>query len=430
MGLNAPWGHGKTTTINRLEAYIQKDCASIGFIKYDAFKSDYTSDVFVSITSCLTHYLEDCAKNDPDNRASIEGGMKSVLHVGGRVLKSLLKNGMVVGVKVATSGLVDIAGLSEGISDVVDAATKETIENASLYIDTLMQERLTNSNQDQSLIEEFSEKLQCAIAATGKSRLIFVIDELDRCRPSFSVEVLEKIKHFFNVNNVLFVLVYNKQQLEKSISHIYGVEDTNIYLHRFIDLENDLSIKVDEFDMGSIKNYINWVIEEHEFDDDWKRIIKTVLSDGFKITELKLSLRSIGHICSQVASYCLIRKEGAFVYDRHLITTFCMLYVCRPDYYEILQSKALEAFVRSQKGDFTESIGEQRESLQALLSVFSSSEGTIFRQIYEYIAYYLFITNKDGTVIGQAFTNRGFGPDRDAYINKSMSLVSALSIAD
>ena len=39
-------------------------------------------------------------------------------------------------------------------------------------------------------------------------KLVVFIDELDRCRPSFAVELLEIIKHYFNNDKVIFVLFY------------------------------------------------------------------------------------------------------------------------------------------------------------------------------------------------------------------------------
>ena len=69
--------------------------------------------------------------------------------------------------------------------------------------------------------------------------LVFIIDELDRCRPSFSIEVLEKAKHFFNVENIIFVLGADKEQLGSFHKSSIWTIDLNVngYLRRFIDLD-------------------------------------------------------------------------------------------------------------------------------------------------------------------------------------------------
>src|SRR3954466_1508030 len=67
--------------------------------------------------------------------------------------------------------------------------------------------------------------------------LILIIDELDRCRPNFSLQLLERIKHFFSVPNVHFVLGTNLTQLENSIAALYGNGiDTPVYLQKFVHL--------------------------------------------------------------------------------------------------------------------------------------------------------------------------------------------------
>src|SRR5690606_19586965 len=64
----------------------------------------------------------------------------------------------------------------------------------------------------------------------------------DRCRPNYSVKVLECIKHLFSIPNILFVLSIDKMQLQHAINGFYGSDnfDSEEYLRRFIDLEYSL----------------------------------------------------------------------------------------------------------------------------------------------------------------------------------------------
>lgn len=83
-------------------------------------------------------------------------------------------------------------------------------------------------------LEEIISKLQ------GKNIYIFV-DELERCRPIFAIELLEAIKHLFNVKGLVFILGIDRSQLKHTISNIYGCSmDGEGYLRRFIDLELEL----------------------------------------------------------------------------------------------------------------------------------------------------------------------------------------------
>ncbi len=71
----------------------------------------------------------------------------------------------------------------------------------------------------------------------GQKPLIFIVDELDRCRPTFAIETLERIKHLFSIDHVIFVLGIDREQLGHSIQSVYGNIDVDNYLHRFIDLD-------------------------------------------------------------------------------------------------------------------------------------------------------------------------------------------------
>ncbi len=72
--------------------------------------------------------------------------------------------------------------------------------------------------------------------------LIVAIDELDRCRPSCAVELLEVAKHFFSVDRIVFVLAVNRDQLAHSVRALYGSDfDAEGYLRRFFDVDFRLS---------------------------------------------------------------------------------------------------------------------------------------------------------------------------------------------
>ena len=60
------------------------------------------------------------------------------------------------------------------------------------------------------LIHDFLDAL---IRERG-NRLVIFVDELDRCRPIYAVQLLERIKHFFNDERITFVFSVNLVQLQ------------------------------------------------------------------------------------------------------------------------------------------------------------------------------------------------------------------------
>lgn len=87
-----------------------------------------------------------------------------------------------------------------------------------------------------------------------KMRIFIFVDELDRCRPTFAIETLERIKHFFEIENVFFILMQDSEQLSKSVKVLYGNEcDTVGYLRRFIDVEFSFP-EVNNFEIFDLNN--------------------------------------------------------------------------------------------------------------------------------------------------------------------------------
>lgn len=85
---------------------------------------------------------------------------------------------------------------------------------------------------------------QKGLGEGGNGHILIVIDELDRCKPDYAVKVLERIKHFVELENVFFVYCLNKVELCKSIECFYGRKlKSTVYLNKFFDITYDLNIK-------------------------------------------------------------------------------------------------------------------------------------------------------------------------------------------
>lgn len=81
------------------------------------------------------------------------------------------------------------------------------------------------------------------IIVENGQKLVIFIDELDRCKPTFAVEMLESIKHYFEDERIIFVMSVNKSQLIHTISNYYGEGfDSSGYLNKFFDVPLDLPI--------------------------------------------------------------------------------------------------------------------------------------------------------------------------------------------
>ncbi|MGD9712945.1 MAG: P-loop NTPase fold protein [Thermomicrobiales bacterium] len=221
MALDAPWGTGKTTFVRMLEAELIR--SGFACINFNAWQVDYVTDPLVALVSAI----EQVDLKAGDKGAVFREGFKKVSRVTGLVAK----RGAIATAKAITLGALELdaeierlaAELAGGLtSDVVAAFQRE-----------------------RQLLETFRRELESAIGLLAKSEkkgtLIFIVDELDRCRPTFAIELLERIKHLFDVPNIIFLLALDKGQLEASAAKVYGERiDAVEYLRRFIDLEFSL----------------------------------------------------------------------------------------------------------------------------------------------------------------------------------------------
>ncbi len=78
-------------------------------------------------------------------------------------------------------------------------------------------------NEQSAHLNGFRKSLADAAAlelSSSSGPLVFVIDELDRCRPDVALQIIELIKHVFSVDNVCFLLVMNKKLMECSVKSL------------------------------------------------------------------------------------------------------------------------------------------------------------------------------------------------------------------
>ena len=107
------------------------------------------------------------------------------------------------------------------------------------------EERLSRHSEARTSVKRFRKVIQDMAAAlseeNGNRPLMVMIDELDRCRPSYAVELLEVAKHLFSVDHIVFVLAVNCDQLAHSVKALYGNDfDAEGYLRRFFDVDFQL----------------------------------------------------------------------------------------------------------------------------------------------------------------------------------------------
>ena len=219
IGLSGQWGEGKTTFVEMWQKHMEnKNIASIYF---DAFEYDYLEDVFLSLAIEIYNYAKVnglTAQEDYLNKS------KNTYHL----LQAMIAKTSPINIDSSfQEKLVDNDRQLFDIAKIIE-------DNLNFSLDNTFEQALKHKE----VFRDFKKSLsQLATQASNQDMpLVVIIDELDRCKPSFAVEVLEKIKHLFLVEGVIFVLSMHHEQLEESIKKVYGQNiDAHTYLQKFID---------------------------------------------------------------------------------------------------------------------------------------------------------------------------------------------------
>ncbi|HCZ9546601.1 TPA: hypothetical protein O4H68_000048 [Vibrio alginolyticus] len=280
--IDAPWGQGKTTFLRMWEQHLKDN--SVPTLYFNAWENDFTDDAFVSLIGEIGSAIESFGTQENEGKAKeyYEKAKKAGL--------GLVKRSIPVAAKVATGGALDLDKFTEQAL----SAFAESVANDQI-------EKYENSKKTLGKFREHLSDFAVSVSNEESKPLVFIIDELDRCRPTFSIEILEKAKHFFNVPNIIFVLGADKEQLGHSIKAVYGGDiNVNGYLRRFIDFdyllpppEKGKFVKA-LFEKYAFKNYFSTKqANDTRYEGDQALKMFTELFDVYQLT-----LREQTHCCS------------------------------------------------------------------------------------------------------------------------------------
>ena len=216
IAIDAPWGAGKTTFIRMWSQHLRSN--EFPVVSFNAWETDFLDEPFIALSEELSQGVQQYA--DESLSEKIKDVKQMSLEVARRALPGLLR--------LATAGVLDVNPI----------INKEAVEMLS----SIAQERLAAHLATQKSLQDFRNSLEDMAKTLSECNsglpLVVIIDELDRCRPSYATELLEIAKHFFVVNNIVFVLAVNRSELTHSIRALYGEAfDAFGYLRRFFDID-------------------------------------------------------------------------------------------------------------------------------------------------------------------------------------------------
>ena len=212
MSLDGAWGTGKTTFVRMWQQQLNNH--DFKTIYFNAWEHDYMTDPLVALMGELYNL-------SIENKA--EKTFSKVVAEGGKIFSSIFAALGKAAIKKYVGD--EAADIAAGALDETKSIFQKELDKYKEECDSLNAFRTALTDYAESI---FSDK-----------PLVFIVDELDRCNPTYAVKVLERIKHLFAIPHIVFVLAIDKEQLCNSICGFYGSDSINAaeYLRRFIDVE-------------------------------------------------------------------------------------------------------------------------------------------------------------------------------------------------
>ena len=316
VGLHGAWGSGKTFFLKRWQKELETE--GIESIYFNAWEDDFYSDPLVAIVGQLSVHFEE---NEKYKKITKE-------------IKELATNLIT---KAALTSVKSFTGL-----DVEGALEKAADKTFEAY---------TSQRESREKLRSQLEKLSKKVRTETGTPLVFIVDELDRCRPTFAIELLERVKHIFDIPSMVFVFGINREELCNTITSVYGDIDSDVYLRRFFDLD----LLLPPADSG---NFCSHLIKEYGLEYFSSKSSESVnrgvhqtdirqFGDYFPLfcSRLNLSLRDIDHCIRSVVFVDKTIQGGGFMHPYIIGALIVLRLKERSLYKKLIQKKCFTSEV-------------------------------------------------------------------------------------
>ena len=245
MVIDGGWGTGKTEFCQKLIRLMQQQHPDYQPVYIDAFRSDHSGEPLLAL---LAEIIKACTPEGSDEKLIEEhkDRIRRITKAAGFLMKTVAKAAVGHVLKQNTDDLAEelqqIMNDDQEADSLAETVTDAAATIASHTIDATVEALLKEQIEAEKNLETLKA---CLKELAAEKPIILFIDELDRCRPDYAVDMLEVIKHVFDVENVKVVLVTNTKQLRAAINHRYGMEvDAQKYLDKFLKYSFALPDKV------------------------------------------------------------------------------------------------------------------------------------------------------------------------------------------
>ena len=235
IGVYGDWGSGKSSLIKMAIKNLTEKRSSekIDVLNFNGWMFEGYEDAKSVLLESILDTIS--AREGLSKKATeiLKGLYRSVDKI------KLFKKGAAITTDVlATGGIGTVIG--ETVKQLATLSNQEISESQLEKVTTHVRDEL-NHNELRKDLKKFQAECAELLLESKIEKLVVFIDELDRCKPSFTVRLLEQIKHYMHDERITYVLSINTEELQHTIKNYYGDSfDACRYLDRFFYLRINL----------------------------------------------------------------------------------------------------------------------------------------------------------------------------------------------
>jgi len=337
--VNAPWGEGKTTFAEMWRSHLRSQKLEV--IYFDAYAADYIEDPFVCFSGEILELIDKRSTEIDGIEAPKREFKKTAVEVGKRLAGLATK----IALRAATMNAVDATHITD-LKNIGDDVAAGVSEIGSEIIEKKIEDYVAEKDALKAFRQSLA-KLAKKFREEQGFPLTIVVDELDRCRPDFALNLLERIKHLFDVEGVAFILLVNRDQIESYVRAVYGEKvDARGYLLKFGNLFVDLPSIPPAFHEGKgRREFTQNLLTHYAFGKAAQNFEALSRSVEMLVEHFELTLREIEKAVLTMTLYYSSSSQTE-VSDDFLVALLSALKVKNPSFYERLRRGTITA------GDF------------------------------------------------------------------------------
>lgn len=228
LALNGAWGSGKSVVIELLkEKFLTRPEYIV--VHYDAWKNNFYSDPLIAMLYCILDTLENVASENVVDSIKQDRKKKTVkvvaCDIGEAIVDAAAEKNKVIGF---------IKGAIDKIRAVIQAYRETAFTNNNEFVEYKSYSTFLNQT-----IQQLNEITTQTFYETKQTRLVVLVDEIDRCLPNEQMLVLERMHHLFDVKNCAVVVALNRKAIYNNFERNYG-NNSEDYLRKFFQYNFEL----------------------------------------------------------------------------------------------------------------------------------------------------------------------------------------------